>query len=122
MKAKLVSSIVLLFTSVICAGQVYIDGVAIDTLNTPFCQLICSNGGELNRTSITVDYGQRYKISAFSRQRIAGPDKQPIHFSSSVEALNFMVKQGWELAFFDSPAGNVYLYVLQRKRKTTTTE
>ena len=35
--------LLILFKSVPCFAQVYADGVAIDTTNTPFCQLICSN-------------------------------------------------------------------------------
>ena len=111
--------LVLFFALIItptCFAQVYVDGVAIDTINTPFCQLIGSNGGDLNRTGITIDYGQRFIGSAFSRQKIAGPDKRPINFNSTIDALNFMVKHGWELVFFQSGGANIYIYILQRKR------
>lgn len=117
---KMVSLVLLfvtLFHYVDCVGQVYVDGVAIDTVNIPFIQLIGSNGGDFNRTNIIIDYGQRAVSTAFSRQRIAGPDKQPMNFKSTVDALNFVTKQGWELVAFDSSASNVYIYVLQRKKR-----
>ena len=116
MSLKLIILVILisgLFKFSACFSQVYVDGVEIDTLETPFIQLIGSNGGDLNRTSILIDYGQRSVSLAFTRQRIAGPDKQPINFRSTVDALNFLVKQGWELAFFESGGTNIYIYMLK---------
>ena len=118
MTARLVGLISLLYWLLNAAtgfGQVYVDGVAIDTVATPFIQIIGSNGGDLNRTSIIVDHGQRPVGLAFTRQRITGPDRKPITFKSTVDALNFFVKQGWELAFFDAGDANVYIYMLRRK-------
>lgn len=127
---KRIGSLILLlglFKSVTGVGQVYIEGVVIDTLNTPYCQLICTNGGLLNRPTVLIDYGQRYAYTGLSRQRIAGPDKQPIVFNSSIDALNFMVRQGWELVFFqvtgtESGAENRLIYLLQRKKRADIIE
>lgn len=122
MNAKLLGSIILLLNLLKCStglSQVYVDGIAIDTVETPFIQLISSNGGNSNRTNIIVDDGQRSVSIAFSRQRIAGPDQQPINFRSTIEALNFFVKQGWELAFFESGSANIYVYLLRRKSRSS---
>lgn len=100
-----------------CVGQVYVDGVAIDTVDTPFIQLIGTNGGGLTRVSILIDSGQKPVSIPFSRQRIAGPDKQPIQFRSTIDALNFITKQGWELIAFDSSSDNVYVYLLRRRMR-----
>lgn len=86
-----------LLTATTSFGQVYVDGVLIDTLNTPYCQLICTNPAPLNRASVIIDYGQRFVSTGFNRQRIAGPDRQVINFNSTIDALNFMIRQGWEL-------------------------
>ena len=118
MNTRLVGLLTLLcclLNAATCLGQVYVDGIALDTVETPFIQVIGHNGGDLNRTSILVDYGQRPVGFAFTRQRITGPDRQPISFKSTVDALNFFVKQGWELAFFDVGDANVYVYMLKRK-------
>lgn len=35
-------------------AQVYVNGVAIDTINTPFCQLTCSTAGVLTKAGIVI--------------------------------------------------------------------
>lgn len=117
--AGLTTLFISLLWSISCIGQVYVNGVAIDTVETPFIQLIGSNSGDLNRTSIIIDYGQGSVSTAFSRQKISGPDKQPISFRSTIDALNFVVKQGWELVLFESASPNLYVYILQRKKRAT---
>ncbi|GAB2578131.1 hypothetical protein [Spirosoma areae] len=118
----------LLFLSLVkvstCFSQVYVDGVAIDTVNTPFCQLICDNATIMTRAKILVDYGQRFVDSGLNRQKIAGADRKPISFNSSIDALNFMVRQGWELVSCQiigtsSGSESTFIYLLQRKKKFT---
>jgi|GEM_PF-6001339 len=116
MKAALFLFLANLFYYVNCSAQVYVNDIPIDTVGIPFIQLIGSNGGDLNRTAITIDYGQGNINTGFSRQKIAGPDRRPINFKSTVDAVNFVVNQGWELSFFDSSAPNVYVYIFRRAR------
>ena len=116
-----------LFKSVACLGQVYVNGVAIDTVNTPYCQLICSNATVMTRTTVLIDHGQRYVSTRLNRQKIAGPDKQPITFNSSIDALNFMVSHGWELVSFQvtgnsSGSESTFVYMLQRKKSAKETD
>jgi len=110
-----------LFGSVAGFGQVYVNGVAIDTTNTPYCQLICANSTVLTKTGVTIDHGQRWVDTGLNRQKIAGPDRQPVMFNSSIDALNFMVRHGWELVSFQvtstsSGTDCLSIYLLQRKR------
>lgn len=77
----------------------------------------------MTRASVLIDYGQRYVNTGLSRQKIAGPDRQPITFNSTVHALNFMVKNGWELVSYkvigtQAGAESTFIYMLQRQRKT----
>lgn len=107
-------------TSISCFSQVYVNGVAIDTVSAPFCQLICSNADVLTRAGVTIDYGQRYVNTGLNRQKIAGPDKKTIAFASPIDALNFMVRNGWEFVSFQvlgnsSGAENTFIYILKRK-------
>lgn len=80
-----------------CLGQVYVNDVAIDTLNTPYCQLICDLATPLSRATIVIDYGQRFVDVGLNRQKVTGPNRQPVIFNSPIDALNFMVRNGWEL-------------------------
>lgn len=115
-----------LFRPITCLSQVYVDGVAIDTINTPYCQLICTNATFLTKADVLIDYGQRYVSTGLNRQKIAGPDRQQITFNSTIHALNFMVKNGWELVsskVIGTQAGSesTFIYLLQRQRKTKPT-
>lgn len=112
-----------LFSIRACVGQVYVNEVAIDTLNTPYCQLIGTNAGPWTRAHVVIDYGQRYVDTGHNRQKVAGPDKQPVQFNSTIDALNFMVRNGWELVssqILGNKEGSegTFVYLLQRKRGT----
>ncbi|CAN5458761.1 hypothetical protein BH09BAC4_BH09BAC4_38610 [soil metagenome] len=101
-----------------CLAQVYVNGIAIDTVNTPFCQLTCSTAGVLTKASVVIDYGQRYVDTGLNRQKIAGADQKPITFNSPIDALNFMIRQGWELVSFKTMgagADALFIYLLKRK-------
>jgi hypothetical protein len=115
-----------LLTAATSFSQVYVDGVVIDTLNAPYCQLICTNPAPLNRASVIIDYGQRFVSTGFNRQRIAGPDRQVINFNSTIDALNFMVRQGWELVTFQvlgtkEGSESTFIYMLRRPKRSQMT-
>ena len=116
------SLLLILFLTTVCFGQVYVNDVAIDTLNTPYCQLIGSNAGPWVRAHVIIDYGQRYVDTGLNRQKVTGPDRQPITFNSTVDALNFMIRNGWELVS-SQVVGNkegserTFIYLLQRRKK-----
>ncbi|GAB3780558.1 hypothetical protein GCM10028818_32980 [Spirosoma horti] len=110
-----------LITAKASFSQVYVDGVLIDTLNTPYCQLIGSNASLLSKAHIVIDYGQRYLNSGLNRQQISGPNRQPMVFNSTIDALNFMVRQGWELISTqvignESGSESTFIYMLKRRK------
>jgi len=110
-----------LMTTTASLGQVYVDGVLIDTLNTPYCQLVGSNASLFSKAHITIDYGQRYLNSGLNRQQISGPNRQPVVFNSTIDALNFMVRQGWELISTqvignESGSESTFIYMLKRRK------
>lgn len=116
-----------LMTATASFSQVYVDGILIDTLNTPYCQLIGSNASLFSKAHITIDYGQRYLNSGLNRQQISGPNRQPVVFNSTIDALNFMVRQGWELLSTqvigkESGSESTFIYMLKRKRRTVEPE
>ena len=98
-------------------GQVFVDGVAIDTLNAPYCQLICTNAMPLNRVRVLIDYGQRFVDSGLNRQKIGDANDADIRFNSSIDALNFMAFHGWELVSFAYHEGR-FIYLLKRQGKS----
>lgn len=101
-------------------AQVYVDGEAIDTVRSPFCQLVCQNATILSRTKVIIDYGQRFVDSGLNRQKIAGPDQKPVAFNSNIDALNFMIRNGWELVssqVLSTEPGDIatFIYLLRYK-------
>lgn len=116
-----------LWTTTTSFSQVYVDGILIDTLNTPYCQLIGANAGLFSKAHITIDYGQRYISTGLNRQQVSGPNRQPIVFNSTIDALNFMVRQGWELVSTqvigkESGAESTFIYMLKRRKRTIESE
>lgn len=97
-------------------GQVYVDGVAIDTLNTRYCQLICTNAVPLNRARVLIDYGQRFIDSGLNRQKIGDANDADIRFNSSIDALNFMTRHGWELVSCNYKE-DTFIYLLKRRTR-----
>lgn len=104
------------FISVQTFGQVRVDGVNIDTLNITYCQLICTNAVPLNRARILIDYGQRFVDSGLNRQKIGNAADTDIRFNSSIDALNFMTRHGWELVTFTHHEDR-FIYLLKRQKR-----
>ena len=101
-------------------SQVYVNDVAIDSLN-PYCQLICDNAALLARATIVIDFGQKFVDLGTNRQKVTGPDGRPVIFNSPMHALNFMARNGWELIsaqVIGTAAGqdSKFVYLLRRKR------
>ncbi|MBD2703278.1 hypothetical protein IC229_21715 [Spirosoma sp. BT702] len=97
-------------------GQLFVNDIPIDTLNTPFCQLICENAEPLSKARILIDFGQSFVDNGINRQKFMDAAKKAITFNSNVDALNFMVRHGWELASFKM-RGDKFIYLLQRKKR-----
>ncbi|GAB3995954.1 hypothetical protein GCM10028807_37480 [Spirosoma daeguense] len=96
-------------------AQLFVNDVPIDTLNTSFCQLTCENASGLSKARIMIDFGQNYVDNGISRQKFMDADRKPITFNSSIDALNFMIRHGWELSSFKM-RGDTYVYLLQRRK------
>ena len=115
MKALLMSCLNLLLT-LTCFGQVIIDGVTLDTLTTPYCQLSCDNPNSFGRARIRIDYGQRFVDTGFNRQKIGDARNADIRFNSGIDALNFMARNGWELVKFTTQK-ETFIYLLRRREQ-----
>ncbi|MGF7214666.1 hypothetical protein GGR92_000806 [Spirosoma lacussanchae] len=76
-------------------AQVLVDGVNINQEEITYCQLLTGSARPTVSTYAYIDYGQPSPFAR--RQVISGADKQQIRFGSSMDALNFMVRNGWEL-------------------------
>jgi hypothetical protein len=88
----------LLLLPALASGQVLVNGVDINKLDVAYCQLIGVNATILSRPRVWIDYGQIGFVEINSnRQNISEINGQAIEFNSVIDALNFFIKNGWEL-------------------------
>ncbi|RYC71170.1 MULTISPECIES: hypothetical protein [Spirosoma] len=99
-------------------AQVFVDGVDISKEEITYCQLLTGSARATASTYAYIDYGQPSPYAR--RQVISGTDRQQIRFGSSMDALNFMVRNGWELVSShinsDKDGAAERYYYLLRKR------
>ena len=101
------------------SAQVYVNNININELSIAYCQLRGTNGGIFdNGATVWLDYGQPSPYQ--TRNKIAGADRKLIRFNSVVDALNFMVANGWELVSLhvtseEDGDADEFIYLLKRK-------
>ena len=94
-KIKILSFI----TGILIAGNsfgqhILVNEVDINNEDIEFCELrVTAKMLSPTKVKVYVDYGQKWSMK---RQNIMNEDKRVIAFNSSVAALNFMDKNGWD--------------------------
>ena len=98
--------------------QVVVNDVDINQLpHVKYCEIVGTNVSLLGkRLVINLDYGQKFKWGTTQRIKdVTGRNKK---FNSMVDALNFMIANGWEYVnSYTVTTGKspVYHYLLRRK-------
>lgn len=108
------------FWAVFASAQVYVDGENINQKDIQYCQLFATNPTLLSRSFAWIDYGQRGHANNWRKTEIAGEDRKPIIFNSTMDALNFMVRNGWDLVSTAVSADKdgsttVFTYLLRKR-------
>lgn len=60
-----------------------------------YCEIVSSPALAGAKITVEIDYGQKTKV--FQDTRLKGKDGKPIKFNSTIDALNYMGSDGWEL-------------------------
>lgn len=102
------------------AAQVFVDGVNINDQNISYCQLIGINRTSLIATRVWIDYGQpKFIANSFNLQAISSEERKAIKFNSVMDALNFMIRNGWELVTSNITSSDddpvMYVYLLRKR-------
>lgn len=106
------------FLSVTASSQIVVgeEKVDINSLDIEYCQIVGYNKSLLGqKIVVTVDYGQ--KFNWFKSQAIEDKDGKALVFNSMIDALNFMLKNGWEYEHtyaVTTGSSNVYHYLLKK--------
>ena len=116
-KIKILSIAIGMFLTGSAFGQhVLVNEVDINNEDIQFCELRVT-GRLMNPTKVNVyvDYGQKWSMK---RQNIMTEDKKVVSFNSSVDALNFMDKNGWDYVeqtvTTSSDGETTYKYLMRR--------
>ncbi|MCH7928630.1 MAG: hypothetical protein IID03_11745 [Candidatus Dadabacteria bacterium] len=115
---KKLLTITALLIAVTTYSQVTVEGIDINKLNITYCTLIGFNKSLFGqKIIITIDYGQKHKFA--QSQLIKDSKGKPIIFNTTIDALNFMEKNGWEYVHnYAITYGNGFIYhFLLRRRK-----
>jgi len=103
-------------------AQVSVNGVNINELDdVKYVELVAVNKILSNKVVISVDYGQSRNV--FSRQRIRDKNGKSQIFNSTIDALNFMEKNGWTYVnnyAISTEDNNEAHYLMKRKAKVQT--
>lgn len=118
MKKYILSVVLGLLLGPLAYAQVFVNGVNINELDIVYCQLIAVDPGLMGNAIVRIDYGQPRPM--VKRPDVAGPNRQPIRFNSVVDALNFMVRNGWELVSSQITANKEgsseeFIYLLRKR-------
>lgn len=108
------------FWAVFASAQVYVDGENINQKDIQYCQLFATRATLLTKGYFWIDYGQPGRSNNWRKTEIAGKDGNPVTFNSPMDALNFMVRNGWELVSTAVSADKdgsttVFTYLLRKR-------
>ena len=86
-----------------------IEGKSLDTLSVNYVQLLCIEKALGNNVRVIIDYGGE-DVAAISE------NGKPITFNSSIHAINFVCKHGYEFTFAMPVSGAVpgYRFLLKK--------
>ena len=98
----------------------FVNGVSLDTINSEYRQIIGTNKFLSTKLNIQLDFGQYNSIWKNSDTELKNNLGKKIELNSMIDALNFMVKNGYE--YVDSYIVTVnsqfiYYYLLRKIKK-----
>ena len=103
-------------TGSVFGQHVLVNEVDINNEDIQFCELrVTARLLNPTKVKVYVDYGQKWSMK---RQNIMTEDKKVVSFNSSVDALNFMDKNGWDYVeqtvTTSSEGETTYKYLMRR--------
>jgi len=116
-KIKILSFTIGMFLSAnVFSQHVLVNEVDINNEDIQFCELrVTARLLNPTKVKVYVDYGQKWSMK---RQNIMTEDKKVVSFNSSVDALNFMDKNGWDYVeqtvTTSSDGETTYKYLMRR--------
>jgi hypothetical protein len=95
-----------------------VNDVPLKDIDVEYVQIVGTSKLLSNKVMIEIDFGQHNKIFQTKDTVLKDKDGRPMVLNSMVDALNFMVENGYEFVqAYAFAAGNqsVYHYLLKRK-------
>jgi len=98
-------------------SQVYVDKKNINDLDIKYVRIICIQNSLFSSNSkIYIDYGAPAKH--LKKYKVTDTNGKEIEFNSTIDALNYMYKHGWEnieYTQYESGMKTVVIYLLERR-------
>ncbi|GAB4255785.1 MAG: hypothetical protein Kow0027_22630 [Saprospiraceae bacterium] len=100
----------------VAQSQVVVDGVNINELDIEFCEIVAESNFWGTKAKIKIDYGQ--PGGSFGFDKVTDKDGKPLKVNTTVGALNYMFKNGWDFVtsytIGDASKGYVYHFLLRK--------
>ncbi len=98
----------------------FVNGVALDSIKTEYVEIVGTSKLLSTKLNIDLDFGQYNSIWKYSDTEVKNSLGKRVDLNSMIDALNFMVKNGYE--YVNSYAitvnnQNVYHYLLRRIKR-----
>jgi hypothetical protein len=116
----------LLFTisiGLFCLIDIYsqtVNDVPIKDIDVDYVEIVGTSRVLSNKLSIEMDFGQENKLFSSDKDtRVKDVNGRNMIFNSMIDALNFMIKNGYEFVqayAFAASNQNVYHYLLRKKK------
>lgn len=91
---KIGFGITLLFFSFLSNAQT-VNGIPLDSIQTPYCQIVGTGKFLSNKLTIELDFGQENKYWSSKDSQLLDEKGKAIVFYSMIDALNFMTEYGY---------------------------
>ena len=119
---------ILLFTLVALIGPLqsqetlnyFVNGSPLETIDLEYIQIVGTTKILSNKLNIELDFGQHNNIWKTSDSELKDSNGKKVVFNSMIDALNFMVKNGYEYVnsyVMAKGDQNVYHYLLRRVKR-----
>ncbi|MEM8899617.1 MAG: hypothetical protein AAGC85_15995 [Bacteroidota bacterium] len=95
-----------------------VNGIPLADIDTRYIELGIEYFSLKNYVEVIIDYGQAVKQPRNQYRSLLDENGKPLRFNSSIDVINFMYEQGYELTcnYDGQEPGNLFrFYVLKRR-------
>lgn len=118
MHMKLITFLILILISQTCYGQIFVDATDINKLESGTHILVEAGYYTGAKLRVSVDYGQEIEGRNIKQVTVDEGSGKKV-FKTPADALNFFLRNGWELVDFSvtQAESRIYTYILKKGKQ-----